>query len=725
MKRLSGISMLLLILSSAPSLIPAVAAGSLRLPSVADTLSRTVQSPDTVRTDTLPDLTVSVSTVSHDAMSDSYLITKEMRRNAHTAGDLLGKIPGIYYNPLTQALTHLGSGNVIILVDSTEKDPDYIKRLNPDRFARISVTNFPTGKYADYDAVINLVMKKVYTGYVGSVLSETVLRPGGRNGSGNIVYGLRESADATYTRDNWNFALSSSLADSRTGSGIWSETDYTLNDYSQKTELPPLKDPNRYYRNDQFGVRLWSDYRISVNHSLSAGVSVITKAIKESVNGEVQTVTGNNPAELILQDENTRYRSYLSLMANLQYRGKIGAWSLSGSAQYTHTGFNRLQSLNRPDFQIEDNRQMRTNIFWGGASVSKRFADRKLSLSLSDYVTVIDYSERALATGNPLSSSRDTRNRFTASLQYTPVRGVSVGVNAGANVIRSVSDGEGITRVTPRLGVNAMWSTPKVTARFNYRNVTGYPTLAQQQDYGSFTDSLVYRSGNPTLAPSRSNVLEGSVNLFGLVTVGGGYTFIKDAIFNIAGAADGLRPDGLEGDYVYYQYQNARSRSWRANVTYTQTFRQKWTVSATVSAVGKKATYGGQSMSKVLPNYDWYVMYNNDKSALQVFLSSMMSPALTVTPQEISWARVDIYSLALVKFLFSYRLQLIAMWQLPLHIWDDPYHFRMISPALTVRGGDDSYRRGDNQLQFTVVWRFQGGKKTRKYNRSEESVDLF
>ncbi|MDE5714319.1 MAG: outer membrane beta-barrel protein [Muribaculaceae bacterium] len=708
-----------------PSLIPAIAAGIVRSTSAADTLSRTVQSPDTVRTDTLPDLTISVSKVSHDATTDSYLVTKEMRRNAHNAGDLLGKIPGIYYNPLTQGLAHLGSRNVMILVDSVEKDQDYIKRLNPDRFARISVTSFPTGKYADYDAVINLVTKKVYAGYDGSVFSEIALRPGGINGSGNTIHGLRENADATYTRDNWNFAVSSGYSSSRTGAGFWSETDYTLNDYSQKRELPPLKDPNCYWRKDQFGIRFWSDYRISDNHSLSAGISVRTDAIKESVNGEIQTVTGDNPAEVILQDEETRHRSYLSLLANLQYRGKIGSWSLSGSAQYTHTGFNRLQSLSRPDFQIEDNRQVRSDIFWGGASVTKRFAERKLSLTLSDYVTVVDYRERALATGNPLSSSRDTRNRFTASLQYTPVRNFSVGVNAGANVIRSVSDGEGITRVTPRLGVNAMWSHSKVTVRFNYRTVTGYPTLAQQQGYGTFTDSLVYRSGNPTLSPSRSNIVEGSVNLFGLLTVGGGYTHVKDAIFDIAGAAEGLRPDGLEGDYVYYQYKNARSRSWRANVTYTQTFRQKWTVSATVSAEGKKASYGGQSLSKVLPNYDWYVMYNNEKSALQLYLSSQMSPDFAVTPQQISWARVDMYSLAVVKFLFSYRLQLVAMWRLPFHIWDDPYRSRMISPALTVRSGYDTYDRYNNQLVFSVTWRFKGGNKTRKYNRSEESVDLF
>ena len=118
-------------------------------------------------------------------------------------------------------------------------------------------------------------------------------------------------------------------------------------------------------------------------------------------------------------------------------------------------------------------------------------------------------------------------------------------------------------------------------------------------------------------------------------------------------------------------------------------------------------------------------MYNNEKSALQLYLSSQMSPDFVVTPQQISWARVDIYSLAVVKFLFSYRLQLVGMWLLPFHIWDDPYRSRMISPALTVISGSDMYKRSNNQLVFSVTWRFKGGNKTRKYNRSEESVDLF
>ena len=692
---------------------------------IPDSLKHFALTPDTIRNDTLPDLIVSVSTVSHNPTSDSYMVTKEMRLNTHTAGDLLGKIPGIHYNPMTQEVTHLGSRNVKILVDSVEKEPGYIKRLNPERFARISVTNFPTGKYADFDAVINLVMKKAYIGYDGAVLSETIIRPGGRNGKGNTVYGMRDVAEATYTRDNWNFALSTEFAGSRTGNGVWSETMYPLNGYSQKTELPPLKAPNRYFRKNQFGISFWSDYTISKGHSLSAGLTVIPTSLKESGRGEIFTSTGNAPAVKMFQDEETRYRAYLTVNANLQYTGRIKGWGLTGSVQYTHTGFDRLRSVRREAFGIEDNRQVKTDMVWAGADVSKGLAGGKLFLSMSDYVTFINYREHSLATGQPLSSSRDTRNRFTASLQYTPFRNLSIGLEAGANVIYDSDDGEGRTRVTPRLGLNGMWSSPKVTVRFNYRNVTGYPTLAQQQDYGTFTDSLVYRTGNPRLAPSRSNIVEGSVNLLGLLTVGGGYTFVRDAIFDIAGAADGLRPDGLEGDYVYYQYQNARSRSWRANVTYTQTFRQKWTLSATVSAEGKKASYGGQSMSKVLPSYDWYVMYNNDRAALQVYLSSAMNPALNLTPQQISWSRVDGYYLSAVKFLFSYRLQIMAMWRLPFHIWKDPYRSRMFSPALTVHSGDDSYRRSDNQLQFTIVWQFQGGSKTWKYNRPEESVDLF
>ena len=159
-------------------------------------------------TDTLPELTVRSRTVTHMGNTDMYLVTKEMRDGAHVAGDLLGKIPGIFYNPLDQSMSYLGSPNIKVLVDSLERDEQYIKRLNPDRFVRISVTNYPAGKYAGYDAVVNLTTKKAYVGYDGTVLAEMNLSPGNNNGRGNHLSIMRDILEVTYTRDKWNFAFS-------------------------------------------------------------------------------------------------------------------------------------------------------------------------------------------------------------------------------------------------------------------------------------------------------------------------------------------------------------------------------------------------------------------------------------------------------------------------------------------------------------------------------------
>ena len=47
------------------------------------------------------------------------------------------------------------------------------------------------------------------------------------------------------------------------------------------------------------------------------------------------------------------------------------------------------------------------------------------------------------------------------------------------------------------------------------------------------------------------------------------------------------------------------------------------------------------------------------------------------------------------------------------------------APAYVSYLSADSYLRSENQLALTLVWRFSGGKKTRKYDRQSESVDLF
>ena len=85
-----------------------------------------------------------------------------------------------------------------------------------------------------------------------------------------------------------------------------------------------------------------------------------------------------------------------------------------------------------------------------------------------------------------------------------------------------------------------MWSSSKVMVRLNYTVSTFYPTLAQQQDFGRFTDSLIYSAGNPNLKPNLYHRISAMVNILRNLTISGEYCYSSNMIYNIAGTREGV-----------------------------------------------------------------------------------------------------------------------------------------------------------------------------------------
>lgn len=677
---------------------------------------------DSISPKSLGEIVVTSTNVKHEGNTDTYILTKKMIDNSHDTGELLGMLDGMHYNPLSTSLMYLGSSNVIILVDSVQKDQGYLKRLNPKRFSKVCVINQPTGKYAGYDAVINLVTKKTYKGYDGVVLSEINLRPS-HTTANEVVSNLREVAEMTYTREKWNFAFSGSYLRANEHNGIWYEKNFPLNNYSECVAPVALKNPNREVISDRGNINLWSDYKISDYHSISFGVYVSPSYSKvmEDVNLISSYNNGMN-VETVQKTVDKQPRLF-TISPSIQYRGWIKKWSIGSVLQYSYNTFHRLRSVKRKDFSLEDNRHINAHYIWGGVDASTSLS-KKLYLSISDYITWTKYKEIDYKTNKFLSSSHDVRNRFSASLQYSPNNNMSVGANAGIYLYNSSSDGITNTRVSPLIGANFMWSSSKVMLRLNYTATNGYPSLGQQQDYGRFIDSLIYQGGNPNLITVMNHRLNAMVNIMRFFIISGEYNHGQDAIYNIAESGYGIRPDGLEGYFVDKNFENCTSSSWRANITFNRTFNPCWTLSLTASVKGERASYREFAKNKTLPLYDWYVRYSNKSLDMQIYLSSSLHSELIVSPQSIGWERVDGYSLSIMKFLNHNKIQLVAMWRMPFHFIKRPFESLMESPAYTEKIGYDTYKRSDNQLTFTLVWRFSGGNKTRKYNRQTESVEI-
>ncbi|MDE6026787.1 MAG: outer membrane beta-barrel protein [Muribaculaceae bacterium] len=681
---------------------------------------------DSVSAKSLDEVVVTKSLTEHEGNKDIITVTDAMRKGTKDTGELLGRIPGVHYNPITTDLLYQGSGNVLILVDGVEKDPSYIKRLTTGRFDRITVTNNPTGIYSAYDAVIDLHTRDLYEGYEGVILTENSISPDGRNGKGQALCHTRNEGQFTYTRDRLNLDFYTRYRFQQLGLSSYFDKSYPLNGIYETT-IPTADDtPNHNTRSSAYYANLAADYDISKEHSVSAKVSVAPSSARTAYDYMLERMDMNSGTTQILTEQrNSDIHGQMDIAGGVWYRGSIGAWNLRIDASYTDMKYRSVNNIEESSgYTLDDPRNIKAR-YWTARAEGGRYLTSKWYLNLSDSFITSSYNESRPQTGDELSSSSDIRNTFEGSLSWYPGSKASLSINAGLSVFRNAYEGLHSTDVTPRAGLQAMWApSSKVLFRLDYRLFSMVPSLSILQDYGQFTDSLVYRKGDPEIKPALAHWLTLSCTLLQKVNLQVRYTHTSDDIYQYYESAAGMLPSGIQAPYTVISPVNGRGNQLNFNLSYSDWFGPHWMVSITAGMTYKGARYGESSQSRTLPSGSWYVLYQTLGNTLQAYLSGSVRHYASVSPQTNIWNVEDGYALSLSKTFFNNRLEVLAMWTLPVHFASGRYRGGVKSTSYCENFWSDNQFRSNNKLMFTLVYRFKGGDSVRRYNRQSESVDI-
>ena len=103
----------------------------------------------------LKEVIVKGSNVTHYPDKDVWKITDEMRKNTFDSYDILKKIPGMFYDEILNTLSYNGLKKILILKDGMEKGNSHIGHLANIRFNNVEIYHSPTGRYSNYEIVIN------------------------------------------------------------------------------------------------------------------------------------------------------------------------------------------------------------------------------------------------------------------------------------------------------------------------------------------------------------------------------------------------------------------------------------------------------------------------------------------------------------------------------------------------------------------------------------------
>lgn len=672
------------------------------------------ESTDSMTRD-LQEVVVKANPIKHQGNHTIVTITREMRKNASNAFEMLGNIPGMYVNRASGAMEYNGRGKIKLLVDSLEKDEKYIKNLTHIRYDRVDIIRNPTGRYAEYDVVINLHTRENYEGYDLNLNSDIIFRPEYRKG-----YAFSESnpyENFTYTRNKWNFAVNSGFDYNRNESSSYSTTDYLTNNLQETSIKNPGNAPTKrsYFRNVWYDLSI--DYQFTKNHVLSfrwflASQDAETFNKKTIATGPLNTP----PADTIGYKNMFRDKGYRHTWG-LYYNGKIKGWGIWMGANYSHNPWRVWNHTDRSSgFEVNDNMRQQLNFTWATADISKGFIDGKLSLNFGYENMWRKYSARRMETGEKLSSAVDRRNRWYASVTYRPGSSTYIRANGGMTFNDNSIDKVHEHQTLYNLGLSLTQDFNNGYASLYFNRSISNPLAQTRRDYGQFTDSLMWSGGNPKLKSSASNYLSLSLNWKGFFA-GGSMDISPDAICNIIEQREGLLPNGLVGPYLASQPQNVYSRSVRTYLGYSGKIKSIQ-IYANLSWNEYYSSYKDFSNHESGPDLIMNISKNFSRSNATAYFEYKINSSTSALPQSYSNGYTDDMSIFLQKNWMNNKLTLLVEYTLPLHFTKCRNHSWTSTPALWQHTYSNDQALVDNRIMIVLRLLLTGGKSVRQYNRS-------
>jgi hypothetical protein len=681
-----------------------------------DTLQQTQDSLWYHRTHQLDSVVIVGDNIIHYADRDVVRITRAMRRGARNTAQMLGNIPGIDCDYSNNALTYYGSSNILILVDSIEKSADYVKELHHLRFDKVNVIPNPTGKYANYDVLINLHTKPNFEGYEGNLYNYTRVLPSGGNGKNKNLVNDNSSASFTYTKNKWNFVGRYNFNFKQSEIFDMEKTESRPLNKLQETYLSP-KYASDFFRIHNFYTAV--DYQVNKDHSISVSYNFSTDASDKYVVSDIERVY------LDTQNKDTITKSSVNAInstrhtVGLYYRGRSGVWNYTYDFNYINDGWRDDNALwQSSGYSSDYKHDNHMNYIWTKSEVNRRFFNEKFYVSAGYNFTWKDYEQKDRTTEAMLSENKYIRNEFWTWMSYRIKDGTDLNFSASVEHVHTKSntynDNDFIYKFS---GMFFHRWNKWLWMRLNYWCDVSHPQLNQVSEYGYFTDSLTWCQGNPALKTNVNHSGRIWLDFFKLFNIQGGFSYSPNSISTVADISRGVLPSGNEGYYITYIPQNTKYKSfWTSFYIYKKV--KDFTLSTFLRYDNKEAEYKSYKNSNDGLSGNVSARYYNEKHRFSLSLGYNLGNMYDASVQGLSTRKFDFFNLGASKTFFNQKLGITLNYTLPIFFTKMTYVAQHNSAALNSIEHLNIRKSNANALMLSISYRFYEGKSVRQYNRN-------
>jgi hypothetical protein len=442
-------------------------------------------------------------------------ITKQFKEGTNNVKDLLSKIRGINVDPLDKSITVDNEKNVLILVDGIKKEQEYVKNLSPDRVSRIEITRNPTGRYISegYTSVINVILKKNYTGY-DLLLDEQGVYSLDKSNGDDFLFKNDATANLTYTLKRIN--LYGSYSNVKTNTNILVDSWKTLGNKSLVQKIPS-RDPNVEKNGFSHSYLLGLDVFVDANQTVSLQTNVVRSPLNRnnSCHTYYNIFESNDENEVFLSELN-RKQSDKEQYSLLSYRNKI---SEKNRLELDY-GYNNIKSkitnVYREDDQELNNQELKSkrNTLILDLNFKHLFNDT-YTVELGYRNTYRTYHYSYLLPNSEDEKNKDVRNLIYSYLSINPKSKVKwkIGLAAEQNTLTIGNQSKKYNSLQPFLNIYYKHSKNlNVTLKLN--SESNYPYAEQVSPFETTTDRLTGKIGNPDLGFSTKYIWSLDFKLF-------------------------------------------------------------------------------------------------------------------------------------------------------------------------------------------------------------------
>lgn len=651
----------------------------------------------------LDELVVQESLVEHSASGDTYRVTEEMKRGVDGTLQMLGRLPGVDYNFVSDAITVRNDSKVLIQVNGNQMPDGYLKALSPDRIDKVEVTYVPSARYtaAGYRYVIDIKLKPEYRGhdiYVGNFMMVSA----GDNNGDDVVANEQPQAMYMYSGDkvdfnagyafaeiNWHYPLSYN----KSYTGI---SDILTDEYTEKN-------PNDHNRNRTHAAFARLDWHIKPEQTLSFRANYENLDIGRTVENRIHA-TDADGREQISNEASVNDQKQDNITGAMMYRGKFGEkWDIYASIGYNRLDADAINSYTLLGGYLSKNLYRNTRDYLSGNFDLTYAINDNMWLNVGYIGTWNRYDSRLKADDRLLSQSIDGRHNAYVYYDYMASQKLMLHVGSGVEYISRTGLGgidKGYWNWLPQVTLSYMPSQ-KVQLMADYKAQIEYPMQYQLSTAGYDIDSMMRFTGNPLLAPARTHSVTLSVSaskFYAQVQ----YSTTRDFM------SEWYAP--LGNDKFLSSFTNARYHSFKALAGYDWKISKYATWSNTVQISFDKIRLGG--ISRSFTNFGMVSQLDYWLNPWQMQFSAIYSRGMERTPGLQGWSDYgqDMWQVVAQKSFFKNRLVASLIYMPPLHLGIRTRQRSCVETPFYRSMQNLNLKTYDNMILLRLQFRFSTGK---------------